>query len=287
MPRSRDEREPDVRIVRGLVSVPAAAHRIDARVCMAGREAWVETAGVAHYHLRDGREVTVQAAHQADAASIRHDLYGLVLGVLLVQRNTLALHASSVELPGGAAAFVGRSGVGKSTLAAHLAGQGYRLLCDDACVIRQDPAGPVVCPGLPQAKLWIASLAGMAITHEALSPVKAGEAKYWLAAPSGPSPGQPPPLRALYAVMPVDVGSAAAEIEPVSGLAALKVIQANLHGRYLHEHLNGAESLLLQCMSLQQQVLVFRLQVQRGFDRLDAVVAQLQSHFQTLARGRT
>jgi hypothetical protein len=56
---------------------------------------------------------------------------------------------------GGCIGFLGRSGVGKSTLAAALCRRGYRLVTDDICAVSLAPdATPSVSPGYPQMKLW-------------------------------------------------------------------------------------------------------------------------------------
>lgn len=56
---------------------------------------------------------------------------GTILSFILLLRGESVLHASAVESDGRAIAFVGRSGMGKSTLATLLCGIGCRLVTDD------------------------------------------------------------------------------------------------------------------------------------------------------------
>lgn len=63
---------------------------------------------------------------------------GGFLAFQLYQRGHLVLHASAVELEGRALAFVGHSGMGKSTMAALMCAAGARLVTDD--VLRVDLA---------------------------------------------------------------------------------------------------------------------------------------------------
>jgi len=73
----------------------------------------------------------------------------------LHQRGLLPLHASVIATERGAVVFMGHSGLGKSTLAAHFRQLGYRVLADDIAVISFDAQShPQVAPGLPQFKLW-------------------------------------------------------------------------------------------------------------------------------------
>ncbi|MFL6126872.1 hypothetical protein [Actinophytocola sp.] len=56
---------------------------------------------------------------------------GALLAIHLMLRDGLVLHASAVQAGAEAVAFVGRSGMGKSTLATALSAEGYPLVTDD------------------------------------------------------------------------------------------------------------------------------------------------------------
>ena len=77
-----------------------------------------------------------------------------VLPLALGRRGKLVFHASAVEIEGGAVAFLGESGRGKSTLAASFAAGGHRFLTDDGLVV--EPAGDSyrVLPSHPSIRLW-------------------------------------------------------------------------------------------------------------------------------------
>lgn len=115
--------------------------------------AWIP--GVARYLAVGGQEILIQP----DTGAIDSDLRALLLcspmGGLLHQRGLLPLHASVIATERGAVVFMGHSGLGKSTLAAHFRQLGYRVLADDIAVISFDAQShPQVAPGLPQFKLW-------------------------------------------------------------------------------------------------------------------------------------
>ena len=111
---------------------------------------------VATYLIRDGLEVVVDAALGASARNVRLYLLGSAMGVLLHQKALLPLHANAVEIDGSAVAFMGRAGVGKSTLASFFHDRGNRVIADDVCVLEFDERGgrPRVHPGLPRIRLW-------------------------------------------------------------------------------------------------------------------------------------
>ena len=120
--------------------------------------AWID--GVARYLVVDGREIVVQPEPAAIDGDLRALLLCSPMGGLLHQHGLLPLHASAIATSRGAVVFMGNSGRGKSTLAAHFAKRGFRVLADDIAVIRFDDAGrPLAEPGLPQFKLWPNSVA--------------------------------------------------------------------------------------------------------------------------------
>lgn len=72
-------------------------------------------------------------------------LGGTVLSYLLILREQPVLHASAVEVDGGAVAFVGSSGMGKTTLATLLCQAGGKLITDDVLRLEQLDAGGYGC----------------------------------------------------------------------------------------------------------------------------------------------
>ncbi|MBS2037097.1 hypothetical protein JST97_19065 [bacterium] len=93
-----------------------------------------EVEGVARFWVESGRRIVVERLTEDDSA-VRLYLLGSAFAAALYQRNILPLHASSVVFPDGVRLFLGPSGMGKSTLAAALAGAGFALLSDDVTPI--------------------------------------------------------------------------------------------------------------------------------------------------------
>ena len=110
--------------------------------------------GVARFLVRCGREIVV-APDGGSAAAIGGVLSGPVVAALLKQRGVTTLHAAAVALPtGGAALLLGRSALGKSSLAAALLDRGYRLLADDVAAVVQRGGEICVLPAFGALRLW-------------------------------------------------------------------------------------------------------------------------------------
>ena len=101
----------------------------------------------------DGKSIAVDPASNVPSEVLRHVLVGPALNHLLDQRGYFVLHASTVSIDGYAVAFVGESGIGKTTTAMACLLDGHRILSDDVAAIALDDVGPVVRSGYPSMKL--------------------------------------------------------------------------------------------------------------------------------------
>ena len=77
-----------------------------------------------------------------------------MLGFILRQRGHLALHASAVQIGGGALAIVGPHGAGKSTIAAALVTRGLPLIADDVLHLRKTASAWMAEPYAYGLRLW-------------------------------------------------------------------------------------------------------------------------------------
>ena len=110
---------------------------------------------MADFHVRvKAREVAARRGRSTPHHTFRHLLLDQVLPLIAASRDCLALHAAVVNVDGGAVAFVGAAGQGKSTLAAALGRRGYTVLSDDCCVVRRSARGFDVWATYPGVRLF-------------------------------------------------------------------------------------------------------------------------------------
>jgi hypothetical protein len=114
---------------------------------------WTEELGA--WVKSDGSEVAivVSEASKCDEieGSLTIGLTSVIAGACLNLQNQVAIHANAVSLEKFAVAFVGYSGMGKSTLSAYCASRGAGFITDDVLVV--DAKG-LVHPGNPRLKLY-------------------------------------------------------------------------------------------------------------------------------------
>ena len=146
---------------------------------------------------------------------------GLVVAFLLTLAGHCVLHASAVEVDGGAVAFAGASGAGKSTLAALLCATGARLVADD--VLRLGVGEVVSCVGGgPQLRLRPGSR--WALDQGALAPAGLTvDGRLSVRPPPSVAPSLP--LSAIF-LPRLSRGATEVDLRPTTGAASVTALAA-------------------------------------------------------------
>lgn len=102
----------------------------------------------------DGFKVSVVIREDVQSSEIKELMLGLasvITGVCLNLQGKIAIHANAIALEGLACAFVGHSGMGKSTLTAYCTKEGADFINDDVLIVDE---GGLVTPGDSRLKLY-------------------------------------------------------------------------------------------------------------------------------------
>lgn len=149
---------------------------------------------IAWFQVSAGNKVVIEPDRNSDDDSIRIYLLGTCLGIIMHQRNHLVIHGNAVRFDDHCVIFAGKSGNGKSTLAAAFHQRGRQLLADDLAVI--DLMGQVQ-PSYPQIKLWHDTAQKLNIDVSQLKRIRAQIDKYAYPIPDSFC-SQPLPVKAIY-----------------------------------------------------------------------------------------
>jgi hypothetical protein len=260
----------DVAILTGSVRRPTGVSEVKAGLAdVTAREAYLFWPALAMV-VRDGREIVVDPAPETEARTIGSFVTGPGFGVLLHQRGFLTLHGSAIALRGGAVAFLGAPGWGKSTMAAALQARGHDLVADDVVAVTGlGGEVPLAVPAFPQVKLWPDALAWLGEDAERLPRVHEALEKR-----ARPAPGfvrQPLPLRCIYVL--ADAERLAVEV--LQGhVAVFELVQHSYIAPAVR--LLGSATHLAQCARLATSVAVRRLCRPRSLADLQAVAALVE-----------
>jgi len=231
--------------------------------------------GTARYLVTNGREVVVSPEANANPLDVRGWLLGNIFVTLCQQRGLLPLHASAVSSEPrngrqGVAAFLARSGQGKSSLAAHLAQRGLRVVADDVCLIDATPADEVlVIPSTPWLKLWRNSLQNLGRQAEGLERVLSEHDKYRLPLEAA---SKREPIRKLVFLEAREESSSAIRIEEVPRVKAVPLLMNLTHHAYVLEATGQMQETFLRCGRVLSQARAYRLIRPWGLDHLQSTV---------------
>lgn len=103
--------------------------------------------------IEDGRTISYQPKDSANWQLLKTYILGFGFAFLLLQKNQMALHCSSVACDKGALLLAGESGSGKSTLTRALIETGFRLLADDMDLVCIKGNDLLAYPAFPYQKI--------------------------------------------------------------------------------------------------------------------------------------
>ncbi len=222
---------------------------------------------VCDYWVRAGREIAVSPAPGVDAATVRLFLLGSALGMAFHQRGLLVLHGATILHGDGASIFVGDSGQGKSTLAAHLGRAGFAILGDDTMPLSPRRGGGFeVWPGSRMFKLWSDTIDHLGESSQGLESVGVRLDKYFFPNSAQP-PDRPAPVCEIVELVTGDADGAAA-LTPLEGLEALGVISANTYRPHYVAKLGREADHFRLCAALADSIAVRRLSRPRAIERI-------------------
>jgi hypothetical protein len=255
--------EPDVWVLRGALDDRPFEAREGFQIHVAPDEIWIRHSRVGTFLARQGREIVVDALPDAEERVIRSYIVKAALAAVLLQRGKLILHASGAAIGGDGVAFVGASGMGKSTTGAALHARGHPVIADDLMGVDVRSADtPMALPGFPQVLLLPESASALGRDPNSLPRVTPVSDKFKLDAPQGFSL-EPVPLRRIYDLAFGDRDA----VEPLGGREAVSTLVAHTFG-ILAFRQGAKPAHFLLCAELVKRVPVCRLVRTRQLGRL-------------------
>ena len=237
--------------------------------------------GVGRFLLTQGREVQFEPEDATAAADCAIYLQGSVFGMLLHQRGLIVLHASAVEVNGKAVLICGRSGLGKSTLAAALCQRGHRLLSDDVSAIAFDEAGQAWVSGdARQHKLTAGAIDALALDGQRHGPVSRSADKYYVE-PLAASSGSNTPVAAVLALRREQPGWPVGLVD-IDRINAVRVLLRNAYRPHIVKHTGQTRRYLEAAGAITARCSVSRLTRADDLGRLKEMAALVESHWASI-----
>jgi hypothetical protein len=234
--------------------------------------------GKADFHVSaDGLHIEERPVAGCSRETLAHLYQNQVVPLALSRQGYLVLHASAVMLEGRAIAFLGRTGQGKSTLAASLARSGGALLTDDGLQIEMRESQPFAVPSHPSLRLWEDSRQALGGPELALAPPLDYTSKSRITGGGGLAFADAPAPLALSVVL----GEAAQSEPSTLPLKPAEAMMAMVANSFV---LDVSESAMLarhfeHIAALAALPMHYRLDYPRSYDKLPSVRKAIRAQF--------
>lgn len=223
------------------------------------------------FQITEGRSIQLTLAPGVEESLLRLYLGGVVMAILLYQRNCLVLHASAVMIADRAVGFLGVSGAGKSSIAVALEKRGHPIITDDVLALQFIGNAVYAAPGYPQVKLTPESALTLGHNLSHLLPLHQVETKLGYRIKAS-FPTAPMPLQALYFL---GIGEHLSITPAAPQTSTIELIPFSAPTRW---HLPGDSQHLMQCVNLSRQTPIFDLQRPRDLTRLEESAQFVEDH---------
>ena len=230
------------------------------------------------FSIENGQSIILHPLKPIELEVLQGWTVGILMATLLRQRGLFVLHGSAVAKDGTAAAFLGGSGWGKSTLAAAFTERGYHFLTDDMLVLDMSGERPLVLPGHRFIRLHPDSASKFIEEIDSLPTVSSYTTKRVRVVERALEEAFP--LEKVYVLdgAPADVHA----VEPLGRQEALLHLVAHTRSKDLLTEPAFRSAHLEQCAQLLQQVPVSHLRRIRSLDALPALLDAVEEDLAAL-----
>jgi hypothetical protein len=212
---------------------------------------------VGHYYVANGNKIIVEPEINCNESELKVYLLGTAFGILLTQRNIIAIHGGSIVINGQAIIVTGKAGVGKSTLTSALRSEGYKFLADDVSALgRNEKNEIIVQPTYPQAKLCRDAMEDMGYNPKNYRITDPSRDKYAI------------PLLECFLDFPVMLGAiyeietgdtCSVEITEIFGVEKVKLILRSIYRIEISRYLGFTPEYFKQCVEIAKYIPIYRI----------------------------
>lgn len=225
-------------------------------------EMWFSMKGIARYYIYKGNTIIVQPYPNAKMEDVKILLLGSAFGMLLIQKNMVAIHGGTVVVNGQGLIITGCIGAGKSTLISAFRREGHTFLADDVSALGKDENGSIIIhPTYPQTKLCRDAMEKMGYNPNDFMLIDSYKNKY--AIPLNRSfLDYTVVLNVIYEICISDVTSV--EITEILGSEKIRLILRNIYRMEITQNLGLDPQYFKQCMEIAKYIPVYRIRRPRN-----------------------
>lgn len=217
---------------------------------------------VAKFKITGGSLIQIDPYEQVDMELVTLYLLGTCMGVLLVQKEMIALHGSTIVINKQAVIITGRCGAGKSTLSTALRLKGHKILADDISpIIMLDNGKIMSAPAFPRQRICHDTAVKLGIDTEKLEKACTDDLKYNIDI-SAEFLNSPIELFGIIQVMPGDMEDAV--LTELTAYEKINLIKSNIFCKEFYSQADFKPSYFKKIIELAKNIHTYRLMRPEG-----------------------
>ena len=218
---------------------------------------WFNIEDVAIYRVYDGNKIEVDVYEDADPYMVNMYILGTVLGLVLLQKNMVAIHGGAVLINNKGCVFTGDKGAGKSTLTTALRKKGYGFIADDVASINLDEEAKIH-PGFGYQKLCEDTMEKLGYNPIDFVPFDAGEHTKYIVPALDKFIDYEVNFKALFEITVDDIDDV--KIEELSGSKKLDNIIKNIFNLVVLSNAGGIPPVIFKkCIDIARNIKCYKI----------------------------
>ena len=238
---------------------------------------WFYIEGVATYWIQNGEKVTIELCEGADIPMAKQYLLGSCLGMIMLQRNMVAIHGGTIVFDGSGIVFTGERGAGKSTITSALRLAGYPFVADDVSSV--EVTNPhMIHPGFPQQKLCRDAAESLGYELDQYKTLMGDTQLKYLIPAHDSFVYEQVPLKAIVELQE-DSEVKGIEVKQLTGNERLMTIYRNIYRIEMKQIAGVDPGYFKKCISIAKDVPVYRIKREKGVMTVQQQISWLERTF--------
>lgn len=229
---------------------------------------------VGYYQITNGNKILINPCRDSDIEEVRKFTLGSALGLLLFQRNIVAIHGGAISINENGIIVSGNIGAGKTTTIASLINKGHRFLSDDISAITKCSDGKYsINSCIPHQKLCKSTAEMLGYDTSKLFLIDKTKNKYYSPEISNFTT-EPSNLKALFYL--TITNNDEISYEKIEGAEKLNIILSNIFRKeYLINKL-FKPLFIKECINVSKNISIYKLNRPKNRNSLDQIVSIIE-----------
>lgn len=238
---------------------------------------WFHIPQVATYWMQDGNYISIELCPNADIKMAKQYLLGSCLGMIMLQRNMIAIHGGTIVFDGKGIVFTGDRGAGKSTITSALRLKGYPFVADDVSSVEVGQRH-FIHPGFPQQKLCQDAMHQFGYNLDEFKNLMSDTQMKYLIPTHESFVYHKVPLHGIVELKVID-DIHEIQVELLKGQEKLMTIYGNIYRIEMKQFAGVNPEYFKKCVEIAKEIPVYRISRPKGLMTVDAQMKWLEEIF--------